>query len=81
MNKRRRRIGRARRAKARLLHEIRNWTKTNYTKLPVRGRLVLPVLRLATGFETALERMHTHALAVLSPVLAFARSGPEKGEE
>ncbi len=80
MNKRRRRIGRRRRAKIRLVREMREWTKTNFTGLPKRGRLRLPAARLLAYLTGGWENLQR----LMAPVLAFgaaqvSRPDPEGG--
>lgn len=80
MNKTRRRVGKARRKKARLIREIRNWTCTNWTKLPVRGHLRIPVRNLAVMTDEAMRRGFASLEAFLVPVLVFAGGGAKRGE-
>lgn len=74
MNKTRRRIGRARRRKARLIHQIRNWTKTNYTEAPRRGPLRVPVLNLMHDVNVAMVLGLMSLEQAMASVLAFARA-------
>lgn len=53
MNRTRRRHAHARRRRARIIRDLREWTRTHDvdTELPQRGRLRLPVMRLRTWFR------------------------------
>lgn len=76
MNKRRRRIARSRRAKRRLIREMRTWSKCNYTALPKRGRLKRPAERLSNYLTSGWENLQR----MMAPVLAFgACSTPQAG--
>gem|GEM_PF-4022495 len=73
MNKQRRRLARQRRAKTRLVREIREWTKTNWTSPPKRGRLRAPVLRLMEATDAVMLRGLSAMHDWLAPVLAFGK--------
>lgn len=73
MNKTRRRHGKHRRKKARLIREIRNWTCTNWAKLPVRGRLRAPVRNLATTTDAVMRHGLASMAVFLAPVLALGK--------
>ncbi len=73
MNKRRRRIGKARRAKARLIHEMRVWSKCGYERLPKGGRLARPAARLAADFDVIFQRGFAQIQAIFEPMVRWAR--------
>lgn len=81
MNKTRRRIGKARRKKARLIREIREWTATNWTAPPKRGRLRRPVVNLMSATNAAIDFGLRALGRLMAPVMAFGRRADAAGEE
>ncbi len=82
MNRRRRRIGRRRRHWSRVKREMQQWTATNYTELPKRGRLKVPAARLKYDLDRILRYGFEYLEKVMAPVMAFGRgstSAPPTG--
>lgn len=73
MNKRRRRIAKARRSEARAFRELREWAHSASTRAPRRGRLRAPIRLLMQGLF--LRAILVHGANNVSPagVYEFAR--------
>lgn len=79
MNKMRRRYAKARRRKARLIREMQEWTKTNYTEAPKRGRLRRPALILMRNTYAVLEGGFAQINELLAPIFG-RRSSHDRGK-
>lgn len=73
MNRRRRRLARARRKRARIIRELRAWSKCNYVNPPKGGRLRVPVLALRGRLSLSMRD-------AFAPLLAAVRAwgGPRR---